>query len=86
MDLRHLRYFVAIAETKTMAEASSCVFVTQSTLSHQLAQLEAELGCELFERIGRNLRLTAAGREFLGHARGVLLQVAAAKQIGRAHV
>lgn len=75
MELRHLRYFVAIADAPTMARAADAVFVTQSTLSHQLAQLEEELGCPLFERIGRNLRLTDAGREFLGHARGVLAQV-----------
>lgn len=75
MELRHLRYFVAIADAPTMAKAASAVFVTQSTLSHQLAQLEEELGCPLFERIGRALRLTDSGREFLGHARGVLAQV-----------
>lgn len=75
MELRHLRYFVAIADAGTMARAAEHVFVTQSTLSHQVAQLEHELGCELFERIGRNLRLTDAGHEFLGHARGVLAQV-----------
>jgi LysR family transcriptional regulator, cyn operon transcriptional activator len=75
MELRHLRYFVAIAEARTMAQAAEQVFVTQSTLSHQLAQLEDELGVPLFERIGRTLQLTAAGRELLGHARGVLAQV-----------
>jgi len=75
MELRHLRYFTAIAETGSMARAAEQVFVTQSTLSHQLAQLESELGVPLFERTGRSLRLTAAGRELLGHARGVLAQV-----------
>jgi LysR family transcriptional regulator, cyn operon transcriptional activator len=80
MELRHLRYFVAIANAGTMAKASELVFVTQSTLSHQLAQLEAELGCALFERIGRSLRLSDAGRELLGHARGVLAQVEEGKQ------
>jgi LysR family transcriptional regulator, cyn operon transcriptional activator len=75
MELRHLRYFVAIADASTMARAAEHVFVTQSTLSHQLAQLEGELGCALFERVGRSLRLTDAGQSFLGHARGVLAQV-----------
>lgn len=75
MELRHLRYFVAIADAGTMARAAEQVFVTQSTLSHQLAQLEGELGSALFERVGRNLRLSDAGRELLGHARGVLAQV-----------
>lgn len=80
MELRHLRYFVAIAEAGTMARAAEQVFVTQSTLSHQLAQLEEEVGCLLFERIGRNLRLSDAGRELLGHARGVLAQVEEGKR------
>lgn len=80
MELRHLRYFVALADAPTMAKAAERVFVTQSTLSHQLAQLEDELGCALFERIGRNLRLTDSGRELLGHARGALAQVEEARQ------
>lgn len=80
MELRHLRYFVAIADAGTMARAAQQVFVTQSTLSHQLAQLEEEVGCLLFERIGRNLRLSDAGRELLGHARGVLAQVEEGKR------
>jgi len=75
MELRHLRYLVAIADAGTMARASERVFVTQSTLSHQLAQLEVEMGCALFERIGRTLQLSDAGRELLGHARGILAQV-----------
>lgn len=75
MELRHLRYFVAIVDAGSMALASRQVFVTQSTLSHQLAQLEEELGCPLFERIGRTLRLTEAGQALLGHARGALAQV-----------
>jgi LysR family transcriptional regulator, cyn operon transcriptional activator len=84
MELRHLRYFVAIADAPTMARAAEQVFVTQSTLSHQLAQLEDEVGCALFERIGRNLRLSDAGRELLGHARGVLAQVEEGKRaVGR---
>lgn len=75
MELRHLRYFVAVAEAPTMAQAAEQVYVTQSTLSHQLAQLEDELGVLLFERVGRGLQITAAGRELLGYARGVLAQV-----------
>jgi LysR family transcriptional regulator, cyn operon transcriptional activator len=75
MDIRHLRYFVAIADAGTMAAASEKVFVTQSTLSHQLAQLESELNVQLFERVGRGLALSAVGKEYLGYARGVLLQI-----------
>jgi LysR family transcriptional regulator, cyn operon transcriptional activator len=80
MDLRHLRYFVAIADSATMATAAEKVFVTQSTLSHQLAQLETELGVKLFERVGRGLKLSDSGKEYLGYARGILRQVEEGKQ------
>jgi DNA-binding transcriptional LysR family regulator len=66
MDLRHLRYFIAIADSSTMALAAEKVYVTQSTLSHQLAQLETELGVKLFERVGRGLKLSDYGKEYLG--------------------
>jgi LysR family cyn operon transcriptional activator len=78
--LRHLRYFVAIADAGTMARAAERVHVTQSTLSHQLAQLEAEVGATLFERAGRRLQLSDAGGVWLGHARGILAQVDEAKE------
>lgn len=80
MDLRHLRYFIAIADSATMMMAAEKVFVTQSTLSHQLAQLEAELGVKLFERVGRGLKLSDSGKEYLGYARGILRQVEEGKQ------
>lgn len=80
MELRHLRYFVAIADAGTMGSAADHVHVSQSTLSHQLAQLEEEMGCALFERVGRGLKLSDAGRDLLGHARGVLAQVEEGKR------
>jgi LysR family transcriptional regulator, cyn operon transcriptional activator len=80
MDLRHLRYFIAIADSATMALAAEKVFVTQSTLSHQLAQLETELEVKLFERVGRGLKLSDSGKEYLGYARGILRQVEEGKQ------
>lgn len=80
MELRHLRYFLAIADAGTMARAAQQVFVTQSTLSHQLAQLEDELGSALFERVGRQLKITQAGQALLGHARGVMAQVEEGKR------
>jgi len=80
MELRHLRYFVAIADSGTMARAAERVFVTQSTLSHQLAQLEKEVGDALFERVGRNLRLSDPGRQLLGYARSVLALIDEGKQ------
>lgn len=80
MELRHLRYFVAIAEGGTMAKAAGRVHVTQSTLSHQLARLEEELGTALFERVGRTLKLSDVGGVWLAHARSILAQVDEAKR------
>jgi len=65
MELRHLRYFIAVSHVKSFTKAASLVHVTQSTLSHQVAQLEAELGVKLFVRQGRSVTLTADGEAFL---------------------
>ena len=53
MELRHLRYFLALAERLNFTQAAAQVHETQSTLSHQIAQLEAELGVKLFDRSDR---------------------------------
>jgi LysR family transcriptional regulator, cyn operon transcriptional activator len=68
MELRHLRYFVALAERLNFTEAAAQTHVTQSTLSHQVQQLETELGQPLFERTKRRVALTAAGELFLPKA------------------
>ena len=75
MELRHLRYFVALAECLSFTRAAQRVHVTQSTLSHQIKQLEDELGHALFERIGKRVVLTEAGETFLAHASKALLEV-----------
>lgn len=85
MELRHLRYFLAIASTSHMAKAAEQMFVTQSTLSHQLAQLEEELGVALFERVGRGLRLSAAGEHWVSVAREVIDKVELGKEQLRGH-
>ncbi|MFG1955159.1 LysR family transcriptional regulator [Micromonospora sp. NPDC048830] len=72
MELRTLRYFVAVAESGSLSAAADVVLVTQPALSRQLRQFERELGVRLFHRPGRALELTAAGREFLPLAREVL--------------
>ena len=64
MELRHLRYFVALAECLSFTRAAERVHVTQSTLSHQIRQLEEELGHPLFDRIGKRVMQTAAGETF----------------------
>lgn len=74
MELRQLRYFVAIADSGSFTKAADRVFVAQSALSHQLAQLEAELGTPLFERSRRGVELTEAGQRFFPHAVSILRQ------------
>lgn len=68
MELRHIRYFVALAERLNFTHAAAQVHVTQSTLSHQIRQLEEELGQPLFLRSQRHVLLTAAGELFLPKA------------------
>jgi DNA-binding transcriptional LysR family regulator len=64
MELRHLRYFVAVAEHKGFREASRVVHVSQPAISKSLTQLEQELGTKLFARAGRTVRLTPQGEIF----------------------
>ena len=61
MELRHLRYFAALAETLNFTRAAEKCHVTQSTLSHQIKQMETELDTRLFERIGKRVVITEAG-------------------------
>ena len=72
MELRHLKYFVKIAETLNFSEAAKSLFITQSTLSQQIRQLEQEVNAQLFERNNHNVRLTEAGEELLPYARQTL--------------
>jgi LysR family cyn operon transcriptional activator len=80
MELRQLQYFVKAAETMNFTEAAAAVFITQSTLSQQIKQLEEELGMLLFDRIGRHVRITEAGHIFLTHATKILNEVQKGKQ------
>jgi LysR family transcriptional regulator, hca operon transcriptional activator len=76
MELRHLRYFVAVAETKSVSlAASKKLHTTQPSLSRQIRDLEDEVGTPLLTRTVRGVELTSAGRVFLDHARSVLAQV-----------
>lgn len=68
MELRQLRYFAKTAETLNFSEAAKALFVTQSTLSQQIRQLEDELGIQLFERTSHTVALTEAGQELLPYA------------------
>jgi len=72
MELRHLRYFVAVAETGSLSQAAQKLFVAQPPLSVQIRQLEDELGGALFVRHPKGVRLTAAGQALLPEARFLL--------------
>lgn len=72
MELRHLRYFIAVAEEENVTRASVRLHVAQPSLSRQIRDLEHELGVSLFDHGPRALRLTEAGRHFLAEAREVV--------------
>lgn len=77
MELRHLRYFVAVAETGNLSRAAQKLFIAQPPLSLQIRQLEEELGAALFTRHPKGARLTAAGERLLPEARLLLARAAA---------
>lgn len=85
MELRHLRYFVTVAETLNFTRAAERLHIGQPPLSMQIRDLEAEIGAPLFERTRRRVELTEAGKRFLPHAHAILAQaVQAADEARRA--
>jgi DNA-binding transcriptional LysR family regulator len=83
MELRHLRYFVAVAEELHFTRAAAKLNIAPPTLSAQIQALEAFLGARLFARKTRSVALTHVGRRFLEEARAALKQVAHAETVGR---
>lgn len=79
LELRHLRYFEAVARLSHVTRAAAELHIAQPALSKQISQLELELGVVLFDRVGRSVRLTEAGEALLPHARAVIAQVEAAR-------
>jgi LysR family hca operon transcriptional activator len=84
MELRHLRYFIAVAEEGSLLHAAERrLHTAQPSLSRQIRDLELELGVKLLERKARGIELTAAGRIFLDHARLALMQIEVACEAAR---
>jgi DNA-binding transcriptional LysR family regulator len=84
MDLRHLRYFIGVAEEENVSKAAAKLYVSQPALSRQIRDLEDELGFALLERTAKSVRLTDAGRFFLEEARAVVQRAQDAVKRGQA--
>src|ERR1700751_2935869 len=84
LELRHLRYFIAVAEMGSLTEAAKRrLYTSQPSLSRQIRDLEDQVGGELLRRSVHGVELTAAGKAFLDHARLALMQVDAAIDTAR---
>ncbi len=83
MELRHLRYFVVVAEYGNVRVASNHLHISQPAISRQIHDLETELGVQLFDRTTRGLRLTRAGEQYLSETRRALAMIEAAGRSAR---
>ncbi len=79
MEIHQLRYFLDLVQTQHLTQSAERLFVTQSTISHGLRLLEGELGVQLFDRIGRNLRLSPSGIAFSAYAARALQELEAGR-------
>ena len=85
MNLRDLKYLLAVAETRHFGKAAEQCFVSQPTLSGQIKKLEEELGISLFERTNRSVEITAIGEEIIQHAHRIMEQADSIVQLARSH-
>ena len=85
MNLRDLKYIIAVAETHHFGKAAERCFVSQPTLSGQIKKLEEELGVAIFERTNRSVEITPVGEEIVAHARQIMEQSDVIRQLAQAH-
>ena len=85
IELRHLRYFIAVAEELHFGHAAARLNISQPPLSQQIQILEQQIGARLFARTNRSVSLTEAGRQFLADSRQILSQVDDAARAARLH-
>lgn len=85
MNLRDLKYIIAVAETHHFGKAAERCFVSQPTLSGQIKKLEEELGVAIFERTNRSVEITPVGEAIVEHARRMMEQANAIEQLAQAH-
>lgn len=85
MNLRDLKYIIAVAESHHFGKAAQRCFVSQPTLSGQIKKLEDELGVTIFERSNRSVEITPVGETIVAHARQIMEQADAITQLARAH-
>lgn len=85
MNLRDLKYIIAVAETHHFGKAAERCFVSQPTLSGQVKKLEEELGVTIFERTNRSVEITPVGESIIQHARLIMEQADVIQQLAQAH-
>jgi len=85
MNLRDLKYIIAVAESRHFGKAAERCFVSQPTLSGQIKKLEDQLGIAIFERTNRSVEITPVGEEILAHARRIMEQVDGIEQVARVY-
>ncbi len=86
MEIHQLEYVMAVVKYHHFSHAADAISISQSTLSHQVAKLEEELGIRLFERSTRAVSLTPAGKEFVAYATNILAEINRAKRAMQEHV
>src|SRR6266576_6401417 len=80
MELRSIQYFMQVADEGSITRTANKIGIAQPALTRHIKQLEAELGTQLLMRLPRGVRLTTSGRDFLDHARTIMLELSRASE------